>query len=79
MQDTLHLSIEPTVIGLGYELLGIERGRSDGGQLVRVFIDSKNGISAGDCETVSRQISDVMDVEDMVSGCLLYTSPSPRD
>ena len=53
MQDTLHLSIEPTVIGLGYELLGIERGRTDGGQLVRVFIDSESGISARDCETDS--------------------------
>ena len=66
MQDALHLSIEPAVIGLGYELLGIERGRTDGGQLVRVFIDSENGISARDCETVSRQISDVMDVEGII-------------
>ena len=77
MQDTLHLSIEPTVIGLGYELLGIERGRTDGGQLVRVFIDSANGISAHDCETVSRQISDVMDVEDMISGDYVLEVSSP--
>ena len=77
MQDSLHLSIEPTVIGLGYELLGIERGRADGGQLVRVFIDSANGISASDCETVSRQISDVMDVENVISGDYILEVSSP--
>ena len=77
MQDRLHLLLEPTVIGLGYELLGIERGRSDGGQLIRVFIDNESGISAGDCETVSRQISDVMDVEDAVGGNYVLEVSSP--
>ena len=39
MQDRLHTVLEPTVTGLGYELLGIERGRGPDAQLVRLYID----------------------------------------
>ncbi len=77
MQDRLHLLLEPTVSGLGYELLGIERGRSLGGRLVRLFIDKASGISANDCEAVSRQVSNVMDVEDAVGGNYVLEVSSP--
>lgn len=56
--------LRPTVTALGLELWGIEhlvRGRSS---LLRVYIDSDNGITIDDCEKVSRQISGILDVED---------------
>ena len=35
---------------------------------MRLYIDCEKGIRVNDCETVSRQISSIMDVEDPISG-----------
>ena len=69
--------LEPTVAGLGYELLGIEHQRSSGSQLIRLFIDQEGGITVDDCERVSRQVSDVVDVEGAVSGEYTLEVSSP--
>ena len=76
-QDALAGLLAPTVEGLGYELLGIERQQSAGGTLVRLYIDSDNGIVVEDCEKVSRQVSDVLDVEQAVSGGYVLEVSSP--
>jgi len=67
LQDTqLQQLLEPTVVGLGYELVGVERVRDRGDLIVRVYIDQPQGIRVEDCERVSRQISGLLDVEDPV-------------
>lgn len=58
--------LEPSVSGLGYELVGIELTGAGSGSVLRVFIDCDTGITVGDCETVSRQIGAVLDVEDPI-------------
>lgn len=61
--------IEPVVQSMGLELWGIEfspAGRRHGAVL-RIFIDSADGIGIDDCERVSRQVSSVMDVEDPIA------------
>tara|TARA_R100001440_G_scaffold53394_3_gene73064 strand:+ start:1014 stop:1508 length:495 start_codon:yes stop_codon:yes gene_type:complete len=57
----------PVIEGLGYDCWGIEF-RSQGHQsILRVFIDdAEKGIGVDDCETVSRQVSGVLDVEDPI-------------
>ncbi len=55
--------ILPTVESLGYELWGcvyLTQGRRT---TLRIYIDSKQGITLTDCARVSRQISAVFDVE----------------
>lgn len=69
--------IEPVVTGLGYEFVGAEfigQGRE---ALLRVYIDSANGILVTDCSKVSHQISGVMDVEDPISGHYTLEVSSP--
>ena len=66
--DALTGRLTPIVRGLGYELLGIERGTVAGGSLVRLYIDGDDGIGIEDCELVSRQISDLLDVEQRHEG-----------
>jgi ribosome maturation factor RimP len=69
--------LRPTVTALGLELWGIEhlvRGRSS---LLRVYIDSENGITIDDCERVSRQISGILDVEDPLPGEYTLEVSSP--
>lgn len=69
--------IEPVVTAMGYELVGVEylsRGRQP---LVRLFIDTDEGITLDDCEKVSRQVSGVLDVEDPIRGEYTLEVSSP--
>lgn len=60
--------IEPIVEGLGYECVGIDYHPHPKHGLLRVYIDSENGILVDDCSKVSHQISGVLDVEDPIPG-----------
>jgi ribosome maturation factor RimP len=57
------------VEALGYELVGVElHGRGGRGTLLRIYIDSAQGITVDDCGEVSQQVSGVLDVEDPIKG-----------
>ncbi|MEE9304054.1 MAG: ribosome maturation factor RimP [Thiotrichaceae bacterium] len=76
-QETLENLIQTTVEGLGYELWGYDyRPHSDNG-LLRIYIESADGISVDDCATVSHQISAVFDVEDPISSAYTLEISSP--
>lgn len=65
MQDEkLKLIIKPAVESAGYILWGIEYVSRKSSDLLRIYIDHKNGVLVEDCEKASRQISSVLDVED---------------
>ena len=66
--DKVFSIINPIVIDMGYELLGIEYVASGKHSVLRLYIDCEKGIGVNDCETVSRQVSSIMDVEDPISG-----------
>jgi ribosome maturation factor RimP len=60
---------EPVITGAGYELVDIEYRREQHGWVVRVYIDRPErpgGVSFADCETISRELGPVLDVEDPV-------------
>ena len=67
-EQQLHDLIAPAVTALGYEMWGLEYLTHGGQTVLRVFIDSENGINVDDCAAVSRQVSAVLDVEDPISG-----------
>ncbi len=64
--------IERTLAAMGYEVVDIERAH-DG--LLRVYIDSPDGIRLDDCEKASRQLSHVLAVEDVDYTRLEVSSP----
>jgi ribosome maturation factor RimP len=68
-QAPVHLVnlIEPIVEGLGYECVGIDYHPHPKHGLLRIYIDSPNGILVDDCSKVSHQISGALDVEDPIS------------
>lgn len=66
--DKIEELINPVIVDIGYELVGIDYIASGKHSTVRVYIDSDKGIGLDDCEVVSRQISAIFDVEDPVSG-----------
>lgn len=69
--------LKPIVEDLGYELWGVERISSGRRSLLRIYIDSANGIGIEDCEKVSRQVSAWLDVEDPIAGNYSLEISSP--
>jgi len=66
--EQLQRLLAPTVEGLGYELVGCELHSQHQHSLLRVYVDSPKGVNLDDCAKISRQISAVLDVEDVISG-----------
>ena len=71
--------IEPIVEGLGYECVGIEYNPHPRHGLLRVYIDSEQGILVEDCSKVSHQVSGMLDVEDPIQGNYQLEISSPGD
>ncbi|MEH6577396.1 MAG: ribosome maturation factor RimP [Amphritea sp.] len=69
--------IEPSVIALGLQLWGFEMLSQGRQSLLRIYIDSENGVDVEDCAKVSRQVSGVLDVEDPISGEYTLEVSSP--
>jgi ribosome maturation factor RimP len=65
--------VEPAVTGLGYELVDVQA--SNGGRMLRVFIDKPGGITVDDCAAVSRQLTRVLPVEGVDFERLEVSSP----
>ncbi len=65
--------IEPAVTGLGYELVDVQA--SNGGRMLRLFIDKPGGITVEDCATVSRHLTRVFAVEGVDYERLEVSSP----
>lgn len=63
--------IEPVIVGMGYDLWGLECQVNQNTAQIRIFIDHNEGITLDDCSRVSQQLSAVLDVEDPVE--LPYT------
>ncbi len=79
--------LSPTVQALGLELLGIEYLPIQGGSLLRLYIDipvdavgdleAPRMVGIEDCESVSREVSARLDVEDPISGNYTLEVSSP--
>ncbi len=69
--------LEPAIEQLGFELsdLEVKLGGRDG--LIRLFIDKADGVGLEDCESVSRQVSALLDVEDPLPGHYVLEVSSP--
>lgn len=60
--------IRPAVEALGLELLGVEYVSQGKHSVLRIYIDSDDGITVDDCQRVSHQVSGVLEVEDPIRG-----------
>lgn len=69
--------IGPIIENLKYELYNVEYSKDGKDYYLRVFIDSKNGISLEDCEKVSNAINDILDTEDLIKEQYFLEVSSP--
>jgi ribosome maturation factor RimP len=57
---------EPLLASLGIELVELEYKRDGRNMVLRLFIDKPGGVSLDDCAGVSRELSQILDVEDFI-------------
>lgn len=69
--------LEPTISAMGYEFVGVEYAGEAGRNTLRIYIDTATGVTLEDCESVSHQISGLLDVEDPVGGAYDLEVSSP--
>ncbi len=65
IEEIWHL-LEPIVAAEGKGILEIEYRRESAGWVLRIYIDSEEGISVEDCAEISRVAGDVLDVADII-------------
>ena len=70
---SVEVKVEPAVTGMGYELVDVQS--SNGGRMLRVFIDKPGGVTVDDCAAVSRQLTRVLPVEGVDYERLEVSSP----
>jgi ribosome maturation factor RimP len=76
-EQQLQALLEPIIEAMGFELWGLEYVSAGKHSLLRLYIESENGITVDDCAAVSDQASGVLDVEDPISGEYTLEVSSP--
>ena len=68
---------EKLVSSLGMELVDVEYKREGHDMVLRLFLDREGGVSLDDCSAVSRELSEILDVEEIVPGHYTLEVSSP--
>lgn len=58
--------ISPVMSAMGVSLENVELAKMRGRFLLRVFVEKEGGVTLDDCESISREIEAVLDVEDPI-------------
>ena len=64
MEERIRELIHSRIDALGYETVDVRYFRGRPRATLRVVVDADDGVSVGDCERISRELSMVLDVED---------------
>ena len=75
--ETVGAMLEPVVADLGLELVEVQFRPEAGGWVLRLFIDSAAGVSLDDCAKVSREVGDLLDVEEFIGHAYHLEVSSP--
>ncbi len=77
MLDKIRGVAERVASGRGYELADVELKRERGGTLVRLYVDKEGGIGLEDLQSVSEEVSAILDAEDPVPTSYTLEVSSP--
>ena len=70
--------LEPVVRSEGLILVDVTLRTESHGRILRLIVDrAEGGVTLDDCSAVSRQVSDILDVEDQVEGAYRLEVSSP--
>lgn len=77
IDSTLHDRLAAVVSAMGYEFVGGELEGHGRAGVLRLYIDSQNGVTLDDCSRVSYQVSAMLDVEEPIQGHYTLEVSSP--
>lgn len=69
--------VEPVVHEFGMEIVDVEFRPERGRWILRVFIDKEGGITVDDCASVSRELGDLIEAEDIIDYPYVLEISSP--
>ncbi len=73
----LEALVTPTVAAMGLRVWGVEYLGQGKRSTLRLYIDSDAGVTVDDCERVSKQVSELLDVEDVLQTSYTLEVSSP--
>jgi ribosome maturation factor RimP len=77
-QDEIEALLAPAIEALELELLGVEFSAGNANGLLRIYIDAEDrAITLDDCESVSREVSALLDVHDPIDSHYTLEVSSP--
>ncbi len=68
VMENIRTMIQAKLAGSGFELFDIRYFQAGSRSVLRVTIDSQKGVTIGDCEKMSNELSILLDVENFSSG-----------
>lgn len=68
---------EPLAASLGLELAEVEYKQEGARMVLRIFIDRDGGVTLDDCAAVSRELAEILDVEDFIQSRYSLEVSSP--
>ena len=81
MTETVVKQVEavarPVLEELGLELVEVQYRREQSGWVLRLVIDRENGVSLDDCTVASREIGQILDIEDFIDQAYNLEVSSP--
>jgi ribosome maturation factor RimP len=77
LKETVRDVAERVTSSRGFELVDVEVKRAPGGQLVRLFVDKPGGIGLDDLQSVSQEVSAILDAEDPIDSAYTLEVSSP--
>ena len=69
--------IEPTLKGSNIELVDIEYKKTGKTWILRVYIDKNQGVTVYDCQKLSREIEDLIEVHELIADHYVLEVSSP--
>jgi len=75
--DHIRQLLDPILASLGLTLWDLEFQRQGPKWLLRIYIDRESGVTLNDCESVSRDLSAALDVEDIITHAYSLEVSSP--
>lgn len=69
--------ITPIIERMNFELVDVEYVKEGGTWYLRAYIDKEGGITVNDCETVAREMNEILDQEDFVEDSYVFEVSSP--
>ena len=69
--------ITPILERMHFELVDVEYVKEGGTWYLRAYIDKEGGITVNDCETVAREMNEILDREDFVEDSYVFEVSSP--